>query len=102
MDALLKTSDARLTRGDTDTTYTDAPYAYNLSVAVTNQTDQKIGNTVTQQVVLYDSRGDVVGGDTGTSDNKPVVLKPGERYREVWTGIPAVRPASSAQYSVWP
>jgi hypothetical protein len=101
-DPLLTTSDARLTRGDTDTTYTDAKYAYNLSVAVTNQTDQKIGNTVTQQVVLYDSRRNVVGGDTGTSHNKPAILKPGERYREVWTGIPAVRPASSVQYSVWP
>lgn len=46
---LLRTSDARLTRGDTADTYTDAAYAYNLSVVVANQTDQKIGNMVTQQ-----------------------------------------------------
>jgi hypothetical protein len=99
---LLKTTAVRLTPGTSADTNTDAPFGYNLSVVVENSTDQEIDAEVTQQVVLYDGDGNVVGGDTGASDNKPPKLAPGERYREEWTGIPAVRRATSVHYSVWP
>jgi hypothetical protein len=99
---VLKTGKPVLANGNAADTFSDTAFGYNLSVVVTNSTDQKIGNDVTQQVILSDTRGQVVGGGSGASDNAPTVLAPGERYREVWTGIPAISRAASATYNVWP
>jgi hypothetical protein len=98
---MVKTSEIRLTAGSQDT-YTDAAYSYDLMAKVTNTTGQELTGGVTQQVVLYDQAGHVVGGDTGASDNVPQTLPAGMSYRESWTGIPAVRPAARAAYTVWP
>lgn len=98
---MLKTSEVKLTKGDEDT-YTDAPLSYNLSVRVTNSTKNTVNGFVTQQVVLYDADGNVVGGDTGSSDNVPDNLPAGMSYREEWTGIPALGTAVRAVYTVWP
>ena len=57
---------------------------------------------VTQQVVLYDSAGRGVGGDTGTSDNAPDSFPTGLSYRESWTGMPAMSKAARAVYTAWP
>jgi hypothetical protein len=99
---MLKTSEITLTAGSAGDTNTDAPYSYNLTAKVTNTTGQELANGVTQQVVLYDAAGQVVGGDTGSSDNVPASLPAGLSYREQWTGIPAVRHAVRAAYTVWP
>jgi uncharacterized protein affecting Mg2+/Co2+ transport len=99
---LLATSQVKLVPGDPSQTDTDARYAYDLTVTVENNTDQPLTTGVTQQVVLLDSAGKVVGGGTGSSDNVPATLKPGEKYRESWTGIPAQDKAVKVQYSVWP
>jgi hypothetical protein len=95
---LFKTGPAQFTSGNEDT-YTDAKYSYNMqdTVIATQQCD----GGVTQQVVLYDINGKVVGGDTGTSDNAPDHLTSGMRYREQWTGIPTVASAASVKHSVW-
>jgi hypothetical protein len=97
----LKTSEITLKTGSEDT-YTDAPLSYNLTAKVTNTTGTELTGGVTQQVVLYDQAGEVVGGDTGSSDNVPATLPTGMSYRESWTGIPAVHPAVRAAYTVWP
>ena len=57
---------------------------------------------VTQQVVMYDGAGQVVGGDTGTSDNAPDSFPAGLSCRETWTGMAAMRKAARAAYTVWP
>ncbi|MET7776309.1 hypothetical protein ABZU94_10470 [Streptomyces mirabilis] len=98
---MLRTSGTTLMLGHEDT-YTNAPYSYNLSVKVTNSTQDVVSGGVTQQVVLYDAHGQVVGGDTGSSDNAPDNLPAGMSYREQWTGIPAVAKATRAVYTVWP
>jgi hypothetical protein len=98
---MLKTSEIKLARGNEETD-TDAPYSYNLRAKVTNTTDWEVTEGITQQVVLYDEAGRVVGGGTGLSDNVPDALPAGMSYREVWTGIPAIRPAVRAVYDVWP
>lgn len=98
---MLKTSEITLTAGNQDT-YTDAAYSCNLTAKITNTTGQELTGGVTQQVVLYDQAGHVVGGDTGSSDNVPQTLPAGMSYRESWTGIPAVHPAAHAAYTVWP
>jgi hypothetical protein len=72
---MLKTSEVTLTKGSEDT-FTDAPYSYNLTAKVTNTTGQELTGGVTQQVVLYDAAGHVVGGGTGSSDNVPDTLPP--------------------------
>ncbi|MFE2469729.1 hypothetical protein [Streptomyces mirabilis] len=97
---MLKTSELKLAKG-TEDTYTDAPLSYNLSVKVTNSTRDGLTGGVTQQVVLYDAAGHVVGGDTGSSDNVPDTLPAGMSYREQWTGIPALAKAVRAVYTVW-
>ncbi|MFJ2885976.1 hypothetical protein ACIO53_08050 [Streptomyces sp. NPDC087305] len=68
---------------------------------VTNTTHDELTGGVTQQVVLYDAAGHVVGGDTGSSDNVPNSLPAGMSYREKWTGIPALSVASRAVYTMW-
>jgi hypothetical protein len=98
---MLKTSEVTLRKGSEDT-YTDAAYSYNLTAKVTNTTGSDVTGGVTQQVVLYDRAGRVVGGDTGSSDNVPATLQSAISYRESWTGIPAIRMAASAAYTVWP
>jgi hypothetical protein len=98
---MLKTSEITLKAGSDDT-YTDSAYSYNLTAKVTNTTGQELTAGVTQQVVLYDQAGEVVGGDTGSSDNVPQTLPAGMSYRESWTGIPAVHRAVRAAYTVWP
>ncbi|WP_329005261.1 hypothetical protein OHA18_17980 [Kribbella sp. NBC_00709] len=98
---ILKTSGVRLAAGH-EPTYTDAPLSYNLSARVTNTTGFVLVGGVTQQTVLYDSTGKVVGGDTGTSDNVPESLPVGLSYREAWTGMPALIKATRAAYTVWP
>lgn len=98
---MLKTSEVTLIAGNEDT-YTNAAYSYNLTAKITNTTGQELTEGVTQQVILYDKAGHVVGGDTGSSDNVPQTLPVGMSYRESWTGIPAVGPAVRAAYSVWP
>ncbi|MFI6249030.1 hypothetical protein [Streptomyces sp. NPDC051016] len=97
---MLKTGELTLQQGREDT-YTNAPYSYNLKVKVTNSTSDTVADGVTQQVVLYDAKGNVVGGDTGTSDNVPDNLPAGMSYREQWTGIPATAKAVRAVYTVW-
>jgi hypothetical protein len=99
---LLRTSQLTLTTGSTEDSLTGDPYAYNVSVKVTNNTGQEITGGATQQAILYDAAGHIVGGDTGSSDNVPNSLPAGASYREQWTGIPAVQRATSATYSVWP
>ncbi|MFF4733499.1 hypothetical protein ACFY3M_51640 [Streptomyces mirabilis] len=98
---MLKSGSITLTQGHEDT-YTNALYSYNLTVKVTNSTREVVSGGVTQQVVLYDALGQVVGGDTGSSDNVPDNLPTGMSYREQWTGIPAVAKAVRAVYTVWP
>lgn len=97
---LLATKKVHLKPGHEDT-YTDAPRSYNLTAVVKNTSNSTVDGGVTQQVVLYDTAGRVVGGDTGSSDNVPDSLGKGESYREKWTGIPAVGKAASVKYSVW-
>ncbi|MCX4816662.1 hypothetical protein OG601_39375 [Streptomyces sp. NBC_01239] len=97
---MLKTGPVALKQGHADT-YTDAPYSYNLTVKVTNSTHDTVSGRVTQQVVLYDAKGNVVGGDTGSSDNVPDNLPAGMSYREQWSGIPAMAKAVRAVYTVW-
>ena len=80
----------------------DTAYAYDFSVKVTNTTGQEMTGGVTQQIVLYDAAGHVVGGETGSSDNVPDSLPAGMSYREVGTSVPALRPAVRAVYTVWP
>lgn len=99
---MLATSELKLTAGSTDDTFSDDPYSYNASVKVTNNTHDELKGGVTQQVVLYDAAGKVVGGGTGTSDNAPDTLPVGMSYREKWTGIPAMNRAVRAVYTVWP
>jgi len=98
---MFKTSGLTLAQGHEDTN-TNAPYSYNLTARVTNSTHDDITRGVTQQVVLYDAQGHVVGGDTGSSDNVPDNLPADMSYREQWTGIPAVAKATRAVYTVWP
>ncbi|MFF7889666.1 hypothetical protein ACH40F_54350 [Streptomyces sp. NPDC020794] len=98
---MLKSSGVALAQGHEDTN-TNAPYSYNLTVKVTNSTHDVVAGGVTQQVVLYNAHGQVVGGDTGSSDNAPDNLPAGMSYREQWTGIPAVAKAVRAVYTVWP
>ncbi|OIV36831.1 hypothetical protein BIV57_14300 [Mangrovactinospora gilvigrisea] len=97
---MLRTSEITLALGSEDTN-TNAPYSYDLTAKVTNDISREVDGGVTQQVVLYDSAGHVVGGDTGTSDNAPDSLPTGMSYREQWTGIPALHHAVRAVYSVW-
>lgn len=97
---MLRTGELKVTRGNEDT-YTDAALSYTLSVKVTNSTRNEIADGVTQQVVLYDAAGRIVGGDTGLSDNVPDSLPAGMSYREQWTGIPALSKAVRAVYTVW-
>jgi hypothetical protein len=99
---MLKTSEITLTAGNPQDTDTNVAYSYNLTAKVTNTTGQELTAGVTQQVVLYDQTGDVVGGGTGSSDNVPQTLPAGMSYRESWTGIPAVHRATRAAYTVWP
>ncbi|MGW0993515.1 hypothetical protein ACWD5V_09430 [Streptomyces sp. NPDC002523] len=101
---MLATSEMKLTSGSRDDLYADpsAPYAYNLTVKVTNSTHDAVTGGVTQQVVLYDAKGNVIGGGTGSSDNVPDNLPAGMSYREQWTGIPATAKAVRAVYTVWP
>jgi hypothetical protein len=98
---MLATSELKLTSGSRDDLFTDDPYAYNLSVKVTNSTHGELKGMVTQQVILYNAAGQVVGGDTGSSDNVPDNLPAGMSYREQWTGIPALSKATRAVYTVW-
>lgn len=98
---MLGTSELKLTQGSRDDLFSDAPLSYNLSVKVTNSTRDEITGGVTQQVVLYDAKGNVVGGDSGSSDNVPDTLPAGMSYREQWTGIPALSKATRAVYTVW-
>jgi hypothetical protein len=77
-------------------------HAYDLTARVTNTTGEALTAGVTQQVVLYDQAGQIVGGDTGSSDDVPQDLPPGMSYRESFTGIPAVQAAARAEYTVWP
>lgn len=99
---MLKTSEITLTTGNQQDTDTDAAYSYNLTAKVMNTTGQELTAGVTQQVVLYDQAGHVVGGGTGSSDNVPQTLPVSMSYRESWTGIPAVQHATRAAYTVWP
>ncbi|MFJ3248406.1 hypothetical protein [Streptomyces sp. NPDC086782] len=99
---MLATSELKLTKGSRDDLITDDPHSYNLSVKITNNTRNDLKSFVTQQVVLYDAAGKVVGGDTGSSDNVPDTLPAGMSYREQWTGIPAMAQAARAVYTVWP
>ncbi|AKN73662.1 hypothetical protein QR97_31385 [Streptomyces sp. PBH53] len=59
---LLGTGKVTLTKGSPDDLFASAPYSYNLSVKVTNSTHDPVSGGVTQQVVLYDTHGQVVGG----------------------------------------
>ncbi|MEU3520312.1 hypothetical protein ABZ770_34445 [Streptomyces sp. NPDC006654] len=97
---MLKTDAPILKQGHADT-YTNAPLSYDLTAKVTNSTRDTVTGGVIQQVVLYDAKGHVVGGDTGSSDNVPDNLPAGMSYREQWTGIPAIGKAVRAVYSVW-
>jgi hypothetical protein len=97
---MLKTGELKFIKGSEDTE-TDAPDSYNLTVRVTNSTSNEITGGVTQQVVLYDAKGNVVGGDVGSSDNVPDRLAAGASYREQWTGIPALSIATRAVYTLW-
>lgn len=103
---MLKTGGIKLKPGDADAVRTDygVHHGYDLHATVTNTTGKPVEGgvySVTQQVVLYDAAGKVVGGDTGTSDQTPKSFGPGESYREQWTEIPAVRRAASVKYTVW-
>lgn len=98
---MLATSELKLTEGSRDDLFTNDRYAYNLTVKVTNSTHNDLKNMVTQQVILYDAAGRIVGGDTGSSDNVPDDLAAGMSYREQWTGIPAQGKATRAVYTVW-
>lgn len=103
---MLRTSKIKLKPGDAAAIRTDygVRHGYDLHATVTNTTGKPIEGgvySVTQQVVLYDAGGKVVGGDTGTSDQTPKSFGPGESYREQWTEIPAVRRAASVKYTVW-
>lgn len=98
---MLKSSELKLTNGSHDDLFTNAPYSFNLGVKVTNSTHDDLTSGVTQQVVLYDAQGHVVGGDTGSSDNVPDNFPAGMSYREQWTGIPALGKATRAVYTVW-
>jgi hypothetical protein len=73
-----------------------------MTVKVTNNIGETLRTQVHQQVILYSSAGQVVGGGQGSSDNQPDTLPAGRAYREEWTGIPAFKPATSARYGVWP
>ncbi|MFC8674167.1 hypothetical protein ACFUEN_16010 [Streptomyces griseorubiginosus] len=97
---MLKTSELKFAEGTEDTN-TNAPLSYNLTVKVTNSTRDELTGGVTQQVVLYDAAGHVVGGDTGASDNVPDSFPAGMSYREKWTGIPALSKVTRAVYTVW-
>ncbi|MFJ8547366.1 hypothetical protein ACIRFH_36450 [Streptomyces sp. NPDC093586] len=97
---MLKTSEVKLT-ASADDTYTDAPNSYDLSAKVTNSTTDAVSSGVTQQVILYNAQGQVVGGESGFSDNIPQTLPTGMSYREQWTGIPAIGEATRAVYTVW-
>lgn len=99
---LLKTSELKLRESDKSFMTVNAAYAYDLSVRVTNDTSRSLSTSVHQQVILYNASGNPVGGGDGSSDNQPDMLDPGASYREEWTQIPAVSPAASARYSVWP
>lgn len=97
---LLTTSELRLRPGDGS--FADAPYAYDMTVKVTDNTRETLRTGVHQQVILYSSAGQVVGGGQGSSDNQPDTLQADRSYREEWTAIPAFKPATSARYGVWP
>jgi hypothetical protein len=100
---LLQTSQLKWTTGDKEELVTEDPFAYDLSVKVTNNTGQELGGSgVTQQVILYDAAGHIVGRGNGWSDNVPNSVPADASYREQWTGIPAVSRAASAVYNVWP
>ena len=99
---MLKTSEVTLKAGSTEGNLTDMAHAYDLTARVTNTTGEALTAGVTQQVVLYDQAGQIVGGDTGSSDDVPQDLPPGMSYRESFTGIPAVQAAARAKYTVWP
>ncbi|MEV0982580.1 hypothetical protein [Streptomyces sp. NPDC049915] len=98
---MLGTSELTLTQGSRDDLTTEDPYSYNLTAKVTNSTHGDLKGMVTQQVILYNAASQVVGGDTGTSDNAPSTLPAGMSYREQWTGIPALEKATRAVYTVW-
>jgi uncharacterized protein YcfL len=97
----LQTSQLTLSPGKTEESFTNAPYAYNMTVRVTNSTGRTSTSGVTQQVILYDTAGHIVGGGTGSSDNVPASLPAGASYREQWTGISAQQPAAPARFMVW-
>lgn len=99
---MLATSELKLTAGSVDDTFSDDPYSYNAAVKVTNNTADELKGGVTQQVVLYDATGKIVGGGTGSSDNVPDTLPAGMSYREQWTGVGATAHATRAVYTVWP
>ncbi|MFI1767503.1 hypothetical protein ACH41H_36400 [Streptomyces sp. NPDC020800] len=98
---ILATSQLTLTKGSRDYLPASIPSAYDMTVKVTNNTDETVTGGVTQQVVLYDAKGNVAGGGTGMSDNAPDSLPAGMSYREKWTGIPATAKATRAVYTVW-
>ncbi|MCE0445391.1 hypothetical protein CFC35_35825 [Streptomyces sp. FBKL.4005] len=79
---MLGTGKVTLTTGTPDDLVASAPHSYNLSVKVTNNTHDPVSGGVTQQVVLYDAHGQVVGGGTGMSDNVPDDLPAGMSHRE--------------------
>ncbi|MFI1535517.1 hypothetical protein [Streptomyces anandii] len=98
---MLTTSELKLKQGSRDDLLSNDPYAYDLTVKVTNSTHGDLKGMVTQQVILYNAAGKVVGGDRGSSDNAPDNLPAGMSYREQWTGIPAQGKATRAVYTVW-
>lgn len=98
---MLASSELKLTQGSRDDLFTNDPFSYNLTVKVTNNTHSDLNGMVTQQVILYDAAGQIVGGDSGSSDNAPDNLPAGMSYREQWTGIPAQDKATRAVYTVW-
>ncbi|MGW1006503.1 hypothetical protein [Streptomyces sp. NPDC002520] len=98
---MLATSKLKLTQGSRDDLFTNDPYSYNLTVKVINSTHGDLRGMVTQQVILYNAAGQIVGGDRGSSDNAPNNLPAGMSYREQWTGIPAHGKATRAVYTVW-
>jgi hypothetical protein len=97
---LLKVSGAKLSKGDS--TFTPDSLPYDLRVKVTNDTEQPLSDfMVHQQVILYDTDGQPVGGSEGSSDDQPDSLDAGQSYLETWTGIPAAHKAASVKYAVW-
>ncbi len=99
---MLKISEVTLRAGSTENCLTDMPHAYDLTAKVTNITGGELTAGVARQVVLYDQEGQIVGGDTGSSDDVPQDLPAGMSYRESFTSIPAGQAATRAEYTVCP